>query len=456
MMIVRTLSVVIGVCAFQSVASAQAIDSAISLETAYSFAMDQAPSLAMARYRVDSAEAQSAVARGSVLPHLSLFGEWSENTLSYDGPLSAIYGEQDYPGERYGFQVKQTVFSMARFREVQRNDRLVDRSKFDLDQAEIDLLGAVTEGYLAVLMADNTVRQFKAEAEALENQLEEAEALYARALLPVTQLLETQTRLETVTADLIQADGDAAIARERLTELIGVRDFELMPIAESVSLSATAASVEVAVQQALQNSPAVAAAKENIEAAQFGIKKEQGAWWPEVSLVFNQQFSDVGFDNLTSPPRTTESVSIAVHYPLVQGGAGLAKIRGARAEYYAAMEELEAVSRSVETQTRSSWVRLIAADKRVKAAQQALDSATVNVSAAQKSVKAGTARVTDVLFALSQRTRAQRDRVFAQQQTILAWVELELFTGRAPGRVAPELSDALLSSAPVSASTVSQ
>ena len=29
-------------------------------------------------------------------------------------------------------------------------------------------------------MADNTVRQFKAEAEALENQLEEAEALYAR------------------------------------------------------------------------------------------------------------------------------------------------------------------------------------------------------------------------------------------------------------------------------------
>ena len=144
MMIARTLSVVIGLWAFQSVANAQAIDSAMSLETAYSFAMDQAPSLAMARYRVDSAEAQSAVARGSVLPQLSLFGEWSENTLSYDGPLSAIYSEQDYPGERYGFQVKQTVFSMARFREVQRNDRLVDRSKFDLDQAEIDLLGAVT------------------------------------------------------------------------------------------------------------------------------------------------------------------------------------------------------------------------------------------------------------------------------------------------------------------------
>jgi len=144
--IARALSVAIGLWAVHSVANAQAIDSAMSLETAYGFAMDQAPSLAVARYRVDTAEAQSAVARGSILPHLSLFGEWSENTLSYDGPLSAVYGEQDYPGERYGFQVKQTVFSMARFREVQRNNRLVDRSEFDLDQAEIDLLGAVTEG----------------------------------------------------------------------------------------------------------------------------------------------------------------------------------------------------------------------------------------------------------------------------------------------------------------------
>ena len=37
-------------------------------------------------------------------------------------------------------------------------------------------------------------------------------------------------------ADLIEAEGDAAIARERLTELIGIRDFELMGIAEGVAL----------------------------------------------------------------------------------------------------------------------------------------------------------------------------------------------------------------------------
>ena len=428
----------------------------MSLETVYQLAIEQAPTLAIAKYRVDSAEAQMAEARGAVLPQLSLFGEWSENNVTYDGPLAAIYGEQDYPGERYGFRARQTLFNMSQFREVQRRDALFDRSESDLAQAEIELLAQVTDAYLTVLIADNTVRQFQKESEALEKQLEEAQALYSRALLPLTQVLETQTRSETVKADLIEAEGDAAIARERLTELIEIREFELMEIGEGVKLSARLASPEQAVTEALQNSPAVAAARESAEAAEFAIKREKGSWWPEVSLTFNQQYSDVGFDNLTSPPRTVESVSIAVNYPLIQGGAGAARIRGAWAEYYASKEELEGVKREVETQTRSAWVRLRASNKRIVAAQQALDTANVNVSAAQKSVKAGTARVTDVLFALAQRTRAQRDRFFAEQQRIMAWLELELITGSAPAAVVPVLSDALLSTAAVTATATGQ
>lgn len=431
--------------------------SVMSLETVYQLAVGQAPSLAIAQYRLESAEAQAAEAQGAVLPQLSIFGEWSENTLKYDGgQLAAQYGKQDYPGERYGFQIRQTLFNMAAFREVQRRKALSNRSESDLALAEIELLMLVTDAYLSALIAGNTVKQFQAELEALVGQLEEAEALYARALVPLTQVLETQTRAATVKADVIEAEGDAAIAREQLTELIGLRNFELMPIAQAVKLSATAGTVDVAVARALENSPAVSSAGESVDAAEFGVKREKGSWFPEVSLVFNQQYSDVGFDNLTSPPRTTESVSIAVNYPLIQGGSGSARIRGAWAEYYAAKEELEGVKRSVETQTRSAWVRLSAANKRVQAAQQALETSRINVFATQKSVKAGTARVTDVLFALAQRTRAERDRFFAEQQRIMAWLDLELMAGEAPNGVAAVLSDALLTKAAVSAAAMGQ
>ena len=251
------ITVFLGLSISAAQASSNSSAPVMSLETVYQLAIEQAPSLAIAKYRVDSAEAQTADARGSLLPQLSLFGEWSENTLSYDGPLSAVYGRENYPGERYGLQARQTLFNMSQFREMQRRGALFDRSESDLAQAEIELLAQVADAYLTVLVEDNTVSQFQGESEALEKQLEEAQALYSRALIPLTQVLETQTRSDTVKADLIQAEGEAAIARERLSELIGIRDFELMDISEGVVLTARLANPEQAVSQALQNSPAV-------------------------------------------------------------------------------------------------------------------------------------------------------------------------------------------------------
>ena len=81
---------------------------------------------------------------------------------------------------------------------MQRRRTLFDRSESDLAVAKIELIMLVTSAYLSVLVADDTVKQFAMESEALQKQLEEAEALYARALLPLTQVLETQTRSETV------------------------------------------------------------------------------------------------------------------------------------------------------------------------------------------------------------------------------------------------------------------
>ena len=279
------LVMTLGLSTSQTLANPNSSAAAMSLETVYLLAVEQAPSLAIARYRMDSAEAQSADARGSLLPQVSLFGEWSENKLSYDGALSPIYGEENYPGQRYGFQARQALFNMSRFREVQRRNALFDRSKSDLAQAKIELLAQVVDAYLTVLVADNTVSQFQVESEALEKQLDEAQALYSRALMPVTQVLETQTRSETVRADLIEAEGEAAIARERLTELIGMRDFELMDIARGVSLAAHMATPSKPSQtrcETAQPSPLLETVRQQ-QSSLLSVKREVGgprsAWF---------------------------------------------------------------------------------------------------------------------------------------------------------------------------------
>ena len=416
---------------------------ALSILDVYQIARKTDPALAIARYRVEGADAKKDVAQGKMFPQISLFGEWSENEVRYEGTALNQIPSQLYPGERYGLQMRSPVFNVRSFREYERQNALVDQSEQELAVAETELLLSVTQAYLTVLLAEESVQQLQSEVTALERQLEEANALYERSLLPVTQVLETQTRVDSLRADAVNARGQAAIARERLTQLTGLRDVTLRPIQDRVALVTAIGNAEEAAVLAAEFDPATAAAQQAVNAARKGIDREKGSWWPEIDFVYSTQYSDVGFDNLTSPPRTSESISLSMRYPLFEGGAGAARLRGAWAEFYSAQQQLEAARRQASSRARAAWLNLETATERVEAARQAVKTAAVNVDASRKSVKAGTARVTDVLLALAQSTRAQRNLSEARAQRALGWLELEIATGSDPFALAPRFSGAL-------------
>ena len=139
---------------------------------------------------------------------------------------------------------------------------MFSRSEDDLANAELQLLGSVTEAYLNVLLATLDVEVLEQELAALVRQQEESEALYEVRFLPVTQVLETKSRRDSVKADLLHAQGQADIAREQLIELIGVRGVEPFPVSETVNLQAQISSAVEAAQRALENSPEIAAAED--------------------------------------------------------------------------------------------------------------------------------------------------------------------------------------------------
>ena len=178
----------------------------------YDLARQVAPDLAVAKYKVDGAQANSRVAIGAVRPQISLFGQFSDNDIEYED--TARYLDQNYTGERYGVLVRQSILDVSRFR-ASRLSLVYRQTQQELAVAEAALLSDLTKTYLNVLLSDAELAQLKVEKNALDSQLDEAEALYAKNLLPVTQLLETQARADTLRADIILADGKTAIARRR-------------------------------------------------------------------------------------------------------------------------------------------------------------------------------------------------------------------------------------------------
>ena len=111
-----------------------------------------------------------------------------------------------------------------------------------------------------------------------------------------------------------------------------------------------------------------------------------------------------------------------------------------QAEYSTAITSLRAQELDTEARARSAWLVFDAASERFLSSKQALKSARINVAGTQRAVKAGTAKYTDVLLALAQRSRAQRDLIDARFFYVRSWIELELAAGTSPNLVAETLS----------------
>ena len=409
---------------------------------AYELARSEAPELVLARLQVDSAEAQKGVARGRLLPQVSLFGQFSDNQVEYGAGTAGGYRD-NFRGERYGLQVSQTIFNVADALELSRLDLVYQQSQEEFHVAERELISLLVQTYLKVLLAESELISYETELLALQTQQAESNALYKKKLVPVTDILEIQSRVDALVADVTMAVGEVAVAREELYQLTGQRNVDLVPVNDLVTLIASPGSIEEAAVAGVINSPAVSAAEKAVSAAQKGVDRERGSWIPQVDLTYVYQTADVGFDNLRTPSRDTSTVAIGFNYPLFEGGAKLARLRGARAEYSSAKIRLEAEKKRTESRARSAWLNSEATAKRVVAARKAVISAQTHLDASNKAMRLGTTTATEVLIALSQSTKANKDYLRARFQYIQGWVELELAIGTNPQHLALTLSEAL-------------
>ena len=313
----------------------------LSLDEAFQLSIKNAPEIQLARLQIEGASAQKDEARSKLFPQASIFGQWSKNELSYETRLAG-FSDNDYYGQRYGVSVRQALLAVSDGVELGRQNLLVQLSRDEFRLAEAQLLQEVLGAFLEILAADEEVSLLTSELAAVKTQLLESKALYAKKLLSVVEVLETENRRDTLRAELVMAEGQAKVAREALSILTGLRGGEPRDVYENISLLSRYGHPDDVVATAIASDPAVAAAETSVEVAEQAVLREKSRWIPDVSLIYNYQNSDVGFDNLSSPPRDTSTFAIDFRYPLFEGGAKFARVRGASAEYQSALTSLRA------------------------------------------------------------------------------------------------------------------
>lgn len=366
----------------------------------YELARQSDPQLRSARAGFEATREGANQARALLYPDIRFTASKAEN--DEDGT--------DYSSDSWTLSLTQPLFRRDRFVAVSQGDLQTERAQLDLTAAEQALVVRLAERYFDVLAALDNLEFAQAEEKAIQRQLDQTKQRFEVGLIAITDVHEAQARFDLAVAQQIVATNQLANARESLREVTGQYHRELRSLSVQVPLvRPDPADIEFWGTAALEQNPAVAAARINSESARTEIDRLRSGHYPTVDLVASRNHSDVG-GGLTGPREAdTTSLRLELAIPLYQGGLVSSQIRQAEQIYNQALEALEQQRRAIELQTRSAYLGVVASISQVKALEQALVSSKSALQATEAGFEVGTRTIVDVLDAQRELFRAQRD-----------------------------------------------
>lgn len=407
----------------------------------YQLAQERDPTLRAAAATRDAALEVEPQRRSGVLPTIGLNGDISRNSYDKRNPLPAESNPTYSTNTNYSLNLTQPVFRWDRWVALDQADYLVTQAQAEYGVAEQELMVRVAERYFAVLAAQDALRVAGAEKESIGRQLEQAQQRFEVGLSAITDMQEAQARYDSTIAAEIRAEDTLASSHEQLREIIGEQSENLAPVRDTEFnlVAPEPQDLQSWVTLALQQNPALAAARAGSEAAREQIKIERAGHYPTLDATASYGYQDSNFGGIVTVERNDGAIGLQLNVPLYQGGYVNSKTREARYRFDAARERLDVSQRSIERQTRDAYRGVVTGISEVRAAEQARKSNTTALEAAQTGFEVGTRTIVDQLNAQSILSQAELNLSQARYDYLLNTLRLK----QAAGTLAPDDLQAL-------------
>lgn len=396
-----------------------------TLEDFFTAAISYSPSLQIAAETLNIGTARKQAANGRLLPQLSANASVSENrrTLIDTNQL------ENFDGNRYSLQLSQVLFNWQVY-SARKAAYLVENQFEAQYYGELsNLLTDVAERYFDVLQAQDALDSIAGELEAVQRQLDQIQNLYDRQLAQITDLYQAQASVAAVEAEQLNLQSELAMRREALRSISGVTAEELFSLSDDAVIPELDNSINYWVNQAEQNNHQIIAQEFAVQVADKRVDERRGAYMPQVNFVVQRQDSNVVFDNIPVQRNDNTYVGLNVTIPLYAGGSNKAGVREAISQRRIAENELRQVQLAANEQVRIAYLQVQSAETLIDAAQKLVDSATLSSSAMQRGFELGTVTSVDVLNALRDQYRAERDLQKARYDHVKFLLMLKRETG---------------------------
>jgi len=248
-------------------------------------------------------------------------------------------------------------------------------------------------------------------------------------LAQITDLYQVQASLAAVQAEQLKLQSELALHRERLLAVSGVNPGNLFRLRDDVEIPTVENSINYWVTKARENNHLIRAKEYALDAAEEQISVRQGAYMPQLSFIVQRQDSNVGFDNRPQSKTDNTYVGLDLSVPLYSGGTNRAAVSEARSLHNIAESELRQAELEANSRVRSAYLQVQSSLTQVEAARILLESATLSSTAMQRGFELGAVTSVEVLNALREQFRAERDLQKARYDHVKFWLYLKREAG---------------------------
>lgn len=228
---------------------------------------------------------------------------------------------------------------------------------------------------------------------------------------------------------LSQSNLQASIARYQ--QVIGTAPKKLSPVQPFTRARLPKAQGE-AVNRALRDHPAIAAALHGVDVQQLNIKVIEGELYPSVAI--NGSLVRRFDSTVQNDTRNSASVTAQISIPLYDGGAVYSRTRAAKESLGERRLQVDSARDRVVAAVVSSWAVLEATGAQIKSAAAQVEAAQIALNGVKEEARVGQRTTLDVLNAEQALLNARVNQVTIQRDQVVASYSLLSATGQLSAR----------------------
>ncbi len=362
-----------------------------TLGTAISSALSSNPRLEIERYQTEIARRSLDAARGAGRPIVRLSAGGGYEYVDTNSPIA--FGLGDRPTASAQLQAIQPVYTGGRISAgVRQANAGILAADHNLDAAEQDLILQVVTAYVDVVRDREAVAIRQNNVEVTGEQVRAAQDRFEVGVVTRTDVAQAQARLEGARAALAGTEAALEASEATFEFLTGQPPGLLAP---PPPVPPTPESLDQAIRTALADNPTIAAAREELRAAEAGVDSAQAAGRPEISLVgtagVQETFGDMSQRN------TSVSALAQARIPLITGGVVKAQTESARLRREQARRFVDSLETQVRAQVTQAWFGYDASLRAIEASRRQVEAAEIAYEGAKEELAVGVRSTLDTL-----------------------------------------------------------